>query len=131
MFVGDDDTPPTYSKNLLKYIENNQLLLDLISSSFSQFALSIIQNIQKRFSDSEFYHSMRIFDAQQLPLTQTLINKYGNKKIEVIGEFYDNLKTDQDNNVYKPIIDKKELKKEWITVRQFMTNFREFKFVEQ
>ncbi len=74
---------------------------------------------------------MRIFDAQQLPLTQTLINKYGEKEIEIIGEFYGNEKTDQDGNVYEPIIDKKELKNEWATVRQFITNFREFKFVEQ
>ncbi|GES93809.1 ribonuclease H-like domain-containing protein [Rhizophagus clarus] len=90
MFIGDDDTPLTYGKNLLEYIENNQLL----------------------FPDSEFHHSMQIFDAQQLPLTQTLINKYGDKEIEVIGEFYGSPKTDQDNNIYEPIIDKKELKKE-------------------
>ena len=130
-FIGDYDTPPTYGKNLLEYIESNQLSLDSIPNSFSQFALSMIQNIQKRFPDSEFHHSMRIFDAQQLPLTQTLINKYGEKEIEIIGEFYGNEKTDQDGNVYEPIIDKKELKNEWATVRQFITNFREFKFVEQ
>jgi hypothetical protein len=33
--------------------------------------------------------------------------------------------------LYEPIIDKKELEKEWIVVRQFIANFREFKFVEQ
>jgi len=59
---------------------------------------------------------MRIFDAQQLPLTQTLINKYGEKEIEIIGEFYGNQKDDQDGNVYEPIIDKKKLKNEWATV---------------
>ena len=71
------------------------------------------------------------FDAQQLPLVQNLINKYGKKEIVIIGEFYGNQKTDQDGNIYEPIINKKELEKEWVSVRQFMTNFREFKFVEQ
>ena len=74
MFIGDDNTPPTYGKNLHEYIESNQLSLDSIPNSFSRFSLSIIQNIKKRFPDSEFYYSMQIFDAQQLPLTQTLIN---------------------------------------------------------
>jgi hypothetical protein len=131
MFIGDDNTPPTYGKNLLEYIESNQLSLDSIPDSFSQFSLSIIQNIKKRFPDSEFYHSMRIFDAQQLPLTQTSINQYGEKEIEVIGEFYGNEKVDEKGNIHEPIIDKKELETEWAVVRQFITNFREFKFVEQ
>ncbi|RIA87017.1 hypothetical protein C1645_757354 [Glomus cerebriforme] len=113
MFIGDDDTPPTYGKNLLEYIESKQLTLDLIPNSFSQFSLSIIQNIKKRFPDSDFHHSMRIFDAQQLSLTQTSINKYGEKEIEIIGDFYGNQKTDKDGNVYELIIDKKE---EWVTV---------------
>ena len=131
MFIGDDGTPPTYGKHLLEYIESNQLSKDSIPDTFSQFSLSIIQNIEKRFPDSDFHHSMRIFDAQQLPLTQTLINQYGEKEIKIIGEFYGTQKTDQDGNVYEPIIDKEELKKEWIVVRQFISNFREFKFVEQ
>ena len=48
-FIGDYDTPPTYGKNLLEYIESNQLSLDSIPNSFSRFFLSIIQNIKKRF----------------------------------------------------------------------------------
>ncbi|CAG8576953.1 10563_t:CDS:2 [Rhizophagus irregularis] len=131
MFIGDDNTPPTYGKHLLEYIESNNLSISSIPNSFSQFSSSIIQNIEKRFPDSDFHYSMRIFDAQQLPLTQTLINQYGEKEIEIVGEFYGNQKTDQDGNIYEPIIDKKELKNEWIVVRQFIANFRESKFVEQ
>jgi hypothetical protein len=67
---------------------------------------------------------MRIFDAQQLPLTQTLINQYGEKEIEIIGEFYGSQKVDEDGNVYELIIDKKVLEMEWAVVRQFITNFR-------
>ena len=67
MFIGDDDTPPTYSKNLLEFIESNHLSLDSIPNSFSHFSLSIIHNIKKRFPDTNFHHSMQIFDAQQLP----------------------------------------------------------------
>ena len=111
-FIGDYDTPPTYGKNLLEYIESNQLSLDSIPNSFSQFALSMIQNIQKRFPDSEFHHSMQIFDAQQLPLTQTLINQYGKKKIKIIGKFYGKQKVDDDGNIYELIIDRKELEME-------------------
>ena len=74
---------------------------------------------------------MQIFDAQQLPLTQTLINKYGEKEIETIGEFYGNQRTDKDGNIYEPIIDKEELEKKWVIIRQFITNFRQFKFIEQ
>ena len=71
------------------------------------------------------------FDAQQLPSTQTLINQYhGEKEIEIIGDFYGNPKMDQDGNIYEQIIDKEELYKEWILARQFLTNFKEFKFVE-
>ena len=131
IFIGDDDTPPTYGKHLLEYIKSNQLSLSSIPSTFSEFSLSIIQNIKKRFPDSNFYHSMRIFDAQQLPLTQTLINQYGEAEIKVIGEFYDSEKSDQDGNIYEAIIDKEELEREWIVIRQFIANFREFKFVEQ
>jgi len=112
MFIEDNNTPPTYGKNLLEYIESNHLSLDSIPDSFSQFSLSIIQNIKKRFPDSEFYYAMRIFDAQQLPLTQTSINQYGEKEIEIIGEFYGSQKVDEDGNVYEPIIDKKELEME-------------------
>ncbi|CAB5202312.1 unnamed protein product [Rhizophagus irregularis] len=89
MFIGDDNTPPTYEKHLLEYIESNNLSISSIPNSFSQFSSSIIQNIEKRFPDSDFHYSMRIFDAQQLPLTQTLINQYGEKEIEIVGEFYD------------------------------------------
>jgi len=60
---------------------------------------------------------MRIFDAQQLPLTQTSINQYGEKEIEIIGEFYGSQKVDEDGNVYELIIDKKELEMEWAVVR--------------
>jgi hypothetical protein len=74
---------------------------------------------------------MRIFDAQQSPLTQALINQYDEKEIKIISEFYGSQKVDEDGNVYEPIIDIKELEKEWVFVRQFITNFREFKFVEQ
>jgi len=35
MFIGDDNTPPTYGKNLLEYIESNHLSLDSIPDSFS------------------------------------------------------------------------------------------------
>jgi len=115
-FIGDDDTPPTYGKHLLEYIESNQLSLSSIPSTFSEFSLSIIQNIKKRFPDSNFYHSMQIFDAQQLPLTQTLINQYGEAEIKVIGEFYGSEKSDQDGNIYEAIIDKEELEREWIVV---------------
>jgi len=131
MFIGNNETLPTYGKNLLEYIESNQLSLNSIPESFSQFSASIIENIKKRFPDSDFYHSMRIFDAQQLPLTQTLISQYGEKEIETIGEFYGNQKTDQDGNIHEPVIDKEELEKEWVVVRQFISNFRNFKFVEQ
>ena len=55
-FIGDEDTPPAYGKNLLEYIESNQLSLDSIPDSFSQFSLSMIQNIKKRFPDNDFYH---------------------------------------------------------------------------
>ena len=64
-------------------------------------------------------------------LTQTLINKYGEKEIETIGEFYGNQRTDKDGNIYEPIIDKEELEKKWVIIRQFITNFRQFKFIEQ
>ncbi|CAB5182579.1 unnamed protein product [Rhizophagus irregularis] len=91
----------------------------------------MIQNIKRRFPYSEFYHSMRIIDVQQLSLTQTLINEYGEKEIKIICEFYGSQKVDGDGNVYEPIIDKEKLEKEWAFVRQLITNFREFKFVEQ
>ncbi|GET55901.1 zinc finger protein 862-like [Rhizophagus irregularis DAOM 181602=DAOM 197198] len=41
---------------------------------------------------------MRIFDAQQLPLTQALINQYGEKEIKIISEFYGSQKVDEDGN---------------------------------
>ncbi|RGB39622.1 hypothetical protein C1646_664476 [Rhizophagus diaphanus] len=69
-----------------------------------------------RFPDAEFHHSMRIFDAQQLPLTQSLINKYGEKEIIIIEEFYGSQKTDQGGNIYEPVINKIELEKEWVIV---------------
>ena len=36
---------------------------------------------------------------QQLPLTQTSINQYGEKEIEIIGEFYGSQKVAEDGNV--------------------------------
>ncbi|GES99788.1 hypothetical protein RCL_jg2751.t1 [Rhizophagus clarus] len=38
MFIGSDDTSPTYGKHLLEYVRNNQLSIDAILGILSQFA---------------------------------------------------------------------------------------------
>ena len=43
-FIGDDDTPPTYGRHLLEYIENNQLSLNIKFDSKFLFGIFPINN---------------------------------------------------------------------------------------
>ncbi|RGB29188.1 hypothetical protein C1646_672637 [Rhizophagus diaphanus] len=77
------------AKKLLEEMDTNFIL----ATKFLADLFDILKKLIKAFQED-------FVTLSDLPLTQTLINKYGEKEIIIIGEFYGRQKTDQDERVF-------------------------------
>jgi len=100
-----------------------------LSTFIQLYAKSLIRNLQKRFLDAHLYHTMRILDPILLPNRQSELAVYGNREIDIIGEFYGKDIISDGIIVHHAIIQKYELLREWSLAKILMTNFKNSNFI--
>src|SRR5436305_13202907 len=102
-----------------------------LPSFLKEFAIAIIGALKERFLNSELYDALSIFDTKLLPKTESQMTTYGSKEINLLGDFYGQSKT-VNNNVFPSIIDKKRLLEEWKSAKYYLKSFseREYNFTE-
>ncbi|CAG8823651.1 5516_t:CDS:2, partial [Gigaspora margarita] len=97
----------------------NDILLHI-----QEFVQATIKNLQIRFPDHEITNAFCIFDPRNLPTI--LLNKYRNKEITTIANYYGTSKSVQDI-IYSLFIDKVNLVQEWKYIQILLVNFSSLK----
>jgi len=106
-----------YSK---KHLEDNY---NFIPSFVREYSIAIINTIKNRFPEYELYNALSIFDPKELPDDDTELVMYGNQEIEILGNFYGEIKLVNENE-FNEIIDKEKLNQEWNSVKSYLQFYK-------
>jgi hypothetical protein len=119
-FIGSEEVPPNYGTIFKKYLEDNY---DFIPSFVREYSIAIINAIKNRFPEYELYSAFSIFDPKELPDDDTELVLYGNQEIEILGNFYGEIKLVNENE-FSEIIDKEKLNQEWNSVKPYLQYYK-------
>jgi len=130
-FIGSEDIQPKYGIILHNYMDQKEINSGNLPNFIKDFAIAIIGALKERFPNSELYDALSIFDTKLLPKTESQMTTYGFKEISLLGDFYGQSKT-VDNNFFPSIIDKESLLEEWKSAKYYLKSFseREYNFTE-
>jgi len=119
-FIGSEEVPPNYGTIFKKYLEDNY---NFIPSFVREYSIAIINAIKNRFPEYELYSAFSIFDPKELPDDDTELVLYGNQEIEILGNFYGEIKLVNENE-FSEIIDKEKLNQEWNSVKPYLQYYK-------
>ena len=130
-FIGSEDIQPKYGIILHNYMDQKEINSGNLPNFIKDFAIAIIGALKERFPNSELYDALSIFDTKLLPKTESQMTTYGFKEISLLGDFYRQSKT-VDNNIFPGIINKERLLEEWKSAKYYLKSFseREYNFIE-
>ena len=119
-FIGSEETPPNYGTIFKKYLDDNY---NFILPFVREYSIAIIDAIKNRFPESELYNAFSIFDPRELPDDDRELVLYGNQEIEILGNFYGEIKLVNENE-FSEIIDKEKLNQEWNSVKPYLQYYK-------
>ncbi|CAG8852615.1 10232_t:CDS:1, partial [Gigaspora margarita] len=125
-FIGYNNVSPTYRIHLSIYIAENSINPEQLPSLLYKVALALIQSLKSRFPDTNLYNTIKIFDPKLLPSKEDDLSNYRNTKIKIPADFYRNDKETNTSKTILALINKQELKQEWVLVKEMMKPIQKF-----
>ena len=112
-------------------MDRNNINQETLPLFIRDYAEAMIEALQERFSNSDLYNALSIFDVKLFPKTERQIATYGQKEIEFLGNYYGDSKV-VDRNIFTGIIDKEKLLEEWNSAKFYLESYleRDYNFVE-
>lgn len=124
-FIGFDRSTPLYGTHLRKYMHDYNILPENLPSFIKSFSEAIIDSIKSRFSQSDLYHSFRIFDPKLFPTRESKSGDYGKEDINKLSDYYGVDKVDGWWRKYSgKIINSDNVRQEWEVAKYYIKQIK-------